>query len=59
MSDKYPPAYGAARHIEEREAREARLRREIEVLRFYGNKDCTTMADDALKAERDAAREAK
>jgi hypothetical protein len=29
----------------------ARLRREIEVLRHYGNKDCTQMADEALEAE--------
>jgi hypothetical protein len=30
----------------------ARLRHEIEVLRQYGNKDCTAMADAALAAEK-------
>jgi hypothetical protein len=29
-----------------------RLRREVEVLRQYGNKDCTAMADEALEEER-------
>ena len=29
-----------------------RLRREVEVLRQFGNKDCTAMADDLLSAER-------
>lgn len=28
------------------------LRREIEVLRQYGNKDCTAMADEVLTKER-------
>jgi len=28
-----------------------RLYREIELLRFYGNKDCTAMADEALAKE--------
>lgn len=28
-----------------------RLDREIEVLRLYGNKDCTAMADEALSKE--------
>ena len=28
-----------------------RLREEVRVLRLYGNKDCTSMADEALKQE--------
>jgi len=28
-----------------------RLEREIELLRLYGNKDCTAMADEALSKE--------
>jgi ABC-type phosphate transport system auxiliary subunit len=28
-----------------------RLREEVRVLRLYGNKDCTAMADEALKQE--------
>lgn len=33
------------------EARVAELERENEYLRRYGNKDCTAMADEALKGE--------
>ena len=28
-----------------------RLEREVELLRLYGNKDCTAMADEALAKE--------
>lgn len=42
---------------EELLAENARLRHEIEVLRLYGNKDCTAMADDALTAELNAGGE--
>ena len=28
-----------------------RLEREVELLRFYGNKDCTAQADEVLKKE--------
>jgi hypothetical protein len=38
-------------HVEEvwrRDARIEELEREVEVLRQYGNKDCTAMADEAL-----------
>jgi hypothetical protein len=50
-----------------REARDVgpeieRLREEIEVLRNYGNKDCTGMADEALariRAEREAGKAGK
>jgi hypothetical protein len=28
-----------------------RLREEVRVLRLYGNKDCTSMADEVLKQE--------
>jgi len=31
-------------------AENERLRREVEVLRQYGNKDCTRMADAAIRA---------
>ena len=34
---------------EELKARIKHLEREVEVLRRYGNKDCTAMADQALK----------
>jgi len=30
-----------------------RLQREVDALRLYGNKDCTAMADEALKEQRD------
>lgn len=32
-------------------ARIQRLRREVELLRLYGNKDCTAQADEVLKKE--------
>lgn len=40
----------AARLNMELMAEVERLRKEIEILRLYGNKDCTGMADDALAA---------
>ena len=33
------------------EDRIKRLEREVELLRFYGNKDCTAQADEVLKKE--------
>lgn len=36
---------------EEQKQRIKRLEREVEVLRLYGNKDCTAMADEALSKE--------
>ena len=48
-------AYHFARQLE-RELNAAnerikRLEREVELLRLYGNKDCTAMADEALSKE--------
>jgi len=40
-----------ATKIREQEERIKRLEREIELLRLYGNKDCTAMADEALSKE--------
>jgi len=40
-----------ATKIREQEDRIKRLEREIELLRLYGNKDCTAMADEALSKE--------
>ena len=37
------------RHIEALRRDAERLREEVRVLRLYGNKDCTAMADAALK----------
>ena len=34
------------------EAENAALREEIQVLRFYGNKDCTSQADAVLEEKR-------
>jgi len=34
-----------------------RLREEVRVLRLYGNKDCTAMADEAMKIEAALRRE--
>jgi hypothetical protein len=33
------------------EDRIKRLEREVELLRFYGNKDCTAQADEVLKKD--------
>lgn len=41
-------AHAADTHVEEAN----QLRQEIKVLREYGNKDCTTMADDELARRR-------
>lgn len=35
--------------IERLKADNERLREEVRVLRLYGNKDCTAMADEAMK----------
>ena len=37
------------RELNAANARIKRMEREVEVLRLYGNKDCTAMADQALK----------
>ena len=37
--------------VRKMEERIKRLEREVELLRFYGNKDCTAQADEALKKE--------
>ena len=39
----------AARCLEEQHAKIERLREEVRLLRLYGNKDCTAMADEAMK----------
>jgi hypothetical protein len=39
--------------FQEKQKRIEELEREIEVLRLYGNKDCTAMADEVLKGERE------
>ena len=65
VSDKLKPDETAARVLEcmktqflcdaqatkirELQDRIKRLEREVEVLRCYGNKDCTAQADEALK----------
>jgi len=38
--------------IESLRAQLTEAQRQIELLRLYGNKDCTSMADDAIAAER-------
>ena len=40
--------------IAELKAENAKLKREVEVLRLYGNKDCTAMADEALNNEEES-----
>jgi hypothetical protein len=37
--------------VRKMEERIKRLEREVELLRFYGNKDCTAQADEVLKKE--------
>ena len=37
--------------LAKRDAEIERLKREVEVLRLYGNNDCTAMADAALEAK--------
>jgi hypothetical protein len=37
--------------VRKMEERIKRLEREVELLRFYGNKDCTAQADEVLKSE--------
>jgi hypothetical protein len=44
--------HGPAIIREELAAEIRNLREEVEVLRRYGNKDCTAMADEALRAAR-------
>jgi hypothetical protein len=44
-----PYAYAAARLLREQHAEIERLREEVRALRLYGNKDCTAMADEAMK----------
>jgi hypothetical protein len=45
------PAHFAALVTAEKDKEIERLREEVRVLRLYGNKDCTSMADEALKQE--------
>ena len=40
------------RELNAANARIKRMEREVEVLRLYGNKDCTAMADQALKEDK-------
>lgn len=40
-----------SKKIQELEKENTRLKREIEILRLYGNKDCTSMADEVLSNE--------
>lgn len=49
----FPALLAAADERDRLAAEVAALRREVEVLRDYGNKDCTAMADEALIAEDD------
>jgi hypothetical protein len=51
-SDLLPSlAHFAALVTAEKDKEIERLREEVRVLRLYGNKDCTSMADEALKQE--------
>ena len=45
---KLPSGIGDVRQYQDRIKR---LRREVELLRLYGNKDCTAQADEVLKKE--------
>jgi molecular chaperone GrpE (heat shock protein) len=54
----YGTCWAACERIEELEAqvkayanRIKRLEREVELLRLFGNKDCTAQADEVLKKE--------
>ena len=44
-----PYKHAAARLLRRQHAEIERLREEVRVLRLYGNKDCTAMADEAMK----------
>ena len=44
-----PEIYKLREQLKQSQARVAELEREIGVLRIYGNKDCTAMADEALR----------
>lgn len=45
--------------IESLEAEVKRLKHEIEILRLYGNKDCTAMADDRISKDKQALEDEK
>jgi hypothetical protein len=46
------PLYGPAALMREAAGEIERLRSEVDVLRRYGNKDCTAMADAAIETKR-------
>lgn len=49
--DFYKVCEEAAAELRRLHEENERLREEVRVLRLYGNKDCTSMADEALKQE--------